>query len=154
VPEGNGETIERFYAAFGRRDGDAMAALYSPGAHFSDPVFPDLRGDEPGDMWRMLTGRSEDLTVELAEHDERSARWIAHYTFGATGRKVRNDVRATFEFAEDGRIARHRDEFDFYAWARQALGPPGLLLGWTPLIRSSVRKRAAAQLAEFRGERA
>jgi len=33
------ELIQRFYAAFDRRDGDAMAACYAPGARFSDPVF-------------------------------------------------------------------------------------------------------------------
>jgi ketosteroid isomerase-like protein len=146
------ELIERFYDAFGRRDGDAMAACYAPDAHFSDPVFPDLRGEEPGAMWRMLTARATDLTVELLEHGAEdgtgSARWLARYTFTQTGRKVENDVRATFRF-EGGLIADHRDEFDFHRWARQALGPSGLLLGWTPLIRNAVRRRARASLDEF-----
>ena len=149
------QVIERFYAAFNDHDGDTMAACYAPDAHFSDPVFTDLNGAEPGAMWRMLTGRSEDLRVELAEHeadDERgSAHWIAHYTFGQTGRPVVNDVRATFRF-RDGLIADHRDEFDFYRWARQALGLPGVVLGWTPLIQGSVRKRARASLDEFMAE--
>ena len=30
------ETIERFYAAFDRRDGEDMAACYAPDARFSD----------------------------------------------------------------------------------------------------------------------
>ena len=47
--------IERFYTAFGAGDGEGMAACYAPDAHFADPVFPDLRGSEPGEMWRMLT---------------------------------------------------------------------------------------------------
>ena len=34
--------VERFYAAFDRRDGEAMAACYAPDAHFQDPVFGDL----------------------------------------------------------------------------------------------------------------
>src|SRR5215207_2269126 len=95
------EQIERFYAAFDRRDGDAMAALYAPDGHFRDPVFGDLTGEEAGAMWRMLTGRAEDLRVELVEHDARSAQWIARYTFTQTGRHVVNDVRATFKI-EDG----------------------------------------------------
>ena len=73
--------IERFYAAFDACDGDTMAACYAPGAHFSDPVFPDLNGDEPGAMWRMLTAQARDLRVELLEHDADSARWRTHYTF-------------------------------------------------------------------------
>ena len=35
------------------------------------------------------------------------------------------------------------------SWARQALGPPGLLLGWTPVIRTAVRRKARAGLDEF-----
>ena len=90
--------------------------------------------------------------MELVEHeadgDRGSARWVAHYTFTQTGRPVANDVRAAFRFA-DGLIAEHRDEFDFHRWSRQALGTPGLLLGWTPLLRAAVRRRARAGLDEF-----
>jgi hypothetical protein len=46
-------------------------------------------------------------------------------------------------------LPEHVDDFDFYRWARQALGPSGLLLGWTPLLRSAVRRRARAGLDEF-----
>lgn len=146
------QLIERFYAAFDRRDGDAMAACYAPGAHFSDPVFPDLKGAEPGAMWRMLTAQATELRIELLEHaaDEArgSARWRAHYVFSQTGRPVVNDVRASFRFA-GGLIAEHRDEFSFHRWARQALGAPGLLLGWTPVLRASVRRRARAGREKF-----
>ena len=152
MPPSNADLIRRFYAAFAARDGGAMAGLYAPDARFSDPVFVDLRGEEPGAMWRMLTGRADDLTVDLVEydaHDDRgSARWVAHYTFTQTGRPVTNDVRGSFRFA-DGLIAEHRDEFDFHRWSRQALGTPALLLGWTPILRASVRRRARAGLDEF-----
>jgi ketosteroid isomerase-like protein len=148
----NDELIQRFYGAFDRHDGDEMAACYAPEAHFSDPVFTDLRDGEPGAMWRMLTGASDDLTVELLEHeaddDSGSARWLGHYTFTQTGRHVDNDVRASFRF-KDGLIAEHRDEFGFHRWARQALGSTGLLLGWTPIVQGSVRKRARTRLSDF-----
>jgi hypothetical protein len=134
-------------------DGDAMAACYAPDARFSDPAFGELRGSEPGDMWRMLTSRSTDLTVELVEHDadERAgtAPWIARYTFGPTGRHVVNEVRSKFRF-DGGLIAEHDDSFSFHRWSRQALGLPGLLLGWTPLLRASVRRRARGDLEKFR----
>jgi ketosteroid isomerase-like protein len=152
MSEENAELIRRFYAAFAAHDGDAMAACYAPTARFSDPVFVDLRGDEPGEMWRMLTGRADDLTVDLVEHqsngDRGSARWLARYTFTQTGRPVENDVRASFRFA-DGLITEHRDDFSFHRWSRQALGISGLLLGWTPFLRSAVRRRARAGLDEF-----
>ena len=149
----NDELIQRFYAAFARRDGDAMAECYGPSAHFSDPVFVDLRGDEPGAMWRMLTGRSRDLVVTLQEHEADDARgrarWLADYTF-SNGNRVHNDVLARFRF-EDGLIADHVDSFSFYAWSRQALGGVGAVLGWTPLLRNMVRGKARAGLNEFLG---
>jgi ketosteroid isomerase-like protein len=146
--EANKQLIERFYEAFDRRDGDAMAACYAPDARFSDPVFPGLTGSEPGAMWRMLTSRSEDLRVELLDHDESSAHWRATYTFTQTGRAVVNDVRASFRFA-DGLIAEHTDDFSFWRWSRQALGAPGLLLGWTPLLRRATQRKARASLDQF-----
>ena len=150
----NRATIERLYAGMGRRDGTAMASCYAPDARFTDPVFGTLVDGEPGDMWRLLMGRSADLTVELVEHDaddrEGSARWVARYTFGETGRPVVNDVRSVFVFDDDGLIRVQDDDFDFWQWSRQALGTVGRLLGWTPVLRHSVRDRARGGLAAFR----
>jgi ketosteroid isomerase-like protein len=146
--------IERFYGAFAEKDGHTMAACYAPDVRFSDPVFPDLSGPRAEAMWLMLTDAPGDLRIELLEHaaDEAqgSAHWRAHYTFTETGRAVVNDVRASFRFT-DGLITEHRDEFSFHRWARQALGPVGLLFGWTPFLRSAVRRKAAARLEEFTG---
>jgi ketosteroid isomerase-like protein len=148
----NEGVIERFYGAFAERDGAAMEACYTPDVSFTDPVFGNLKGPEAGAMWRMLTGRSNDLRIELLEHEADGARgsahWRAQYTYTQTGRPVVNDVRAAFRFA-DGLIAEHVDEFDLYRWQRQALGTTGTLLGWTPIMRSAVRKRARAALDEF-----
>jgi ketosteroid isomerase-like protein len=148
----NGVLIERFYGAFAQRDGAGMTACYAPDVHFSDPVFTDLHGPEAGAMWRMLTERGTDLRVELLERsadgDRGAARWRAHYTFTETGRSVVNDVRASLRFG-DGLVADHVDDFDFHRWARQALGPSGLLLGWTPVLRSAVRRRARAGLDAY-----
>ena len=153
--EQNIATIERFYGAFDEKDGETMAACYAPDARFEDPAFGELTGEEPGAMWRMLTGRAEDLSVELAEHDADeatgTARWIATYTFGATGRHVVNDIRAEFRFADDGRFAEHVDRFSFWRWSRQALGPVGLMLGWSPLLRAATRRRARGDLERFMG---
>ncbi len=144
--------IERFYTAFNAGDGETMAACYSPEVRFSDPVFPDLRGSRAGAMWKMLTSVPGDLRIELHEHEAEettgSAHWIAHYTFTETGRPVVNDIQASFRF-RNGLIVEHRDEFNFHAWARQALGPVGLLLGWTPIVRSAVRKKAGGKLEQY-----
>ncbi|MBL8954530.1 MAG: hypothetical protein JNK82_27370, partial [Myxococcaceae bacterium] len=43
-------------------------------------------------------------------------------------------------------LSEHTDSFDFGAWSRQALGPSGLLLGWSPLVKNKVRAQAAKGL--------
>jgi hypothetical protein len=151
----NQETIERLYEAFKQCNGAAMTACYAPGAHFRDPAFGDLEGEEIGAMWRMLTGRATDLEIDLHERDANeetgSAHWIARYTF-STGRPVVNDIRATFRFAPDGRVLDHVDEFDFRQWAKQALGLSGHLVALLPPLRSKARAKALDQLAAFRRE--
>jgi ketosteroid isomerase-like protein len=153
----NAQLLTGFYEAFQRQDGAAMAACYHADAHFTDPVFPDLRGDGPGAMWRMLCGQAKDLTIEFsgidADDATGSAHWEAHYTFSMTGRKVHNIIDAAFTF-QDGLILRHVDTFDFWRWSRMALGAPGLLLGWTPIVRGKVQGQAAKNLERFRAREA
>jgi ketosteroid isomerase-like protein len=153
----NLNSIGAFYSAFGAGDGDAMAAHYAPDATFKDPAFGTLSGAEAGDMWRMLTSRASDLEIELPEHDadgdSGTAHWIARYTFAQTGRFVVNDIQARFRFAPDGRFTEHIDDFSFHKWSKQALGTPGTLLGWTPILPAMTQKKARAQLAAFRASR-
>ncbi len=145
------QLVEQFYAAFERRDAAAMAACYHKQAHFTDPVF-DLRGRAVGEMWRMLCAKGRDLKVShgKARRDRQRVRvrWEARYTFSGTGRKVHNVIEASFEF-EGGLIKRHVDRFSFWRWARQALGPIGWVLGWSGLLQTKIRRRAARGLAEF-----
>ena len=156
MSESNRELIHGLYRALDRRDGGSMAACYRDDAHFTDPVF-DLRGAEIGAMWRMLTARAPDLRCEahdvVADATSASARWIARYTFSGTGRKVVNEVRSRFELA-DGLIVRQVDDFPFWRWASQALGPAGMLLGWTPMVRVKVAKQARQNLDRFIASRA
>jgi ketosteroid isomerase-like protein len=144
----NARLLRSFYDAFARRDARAMAACYAPDAAFADPVF-DLRGAEIGAMWSMLCERGADLRVEVRDivADERSGRahWDAWYTFGTTGRAVHNEIDSTFAFAH-GLIASQRDVFDLWRWSRMALGAMGTLLGWTPLVRKSIRRQARRSL--------
>lgn len=149
-------TIERFYAAFARLDGEAMQACYAPNARFDDEAFSLNGAREIGGMWRMLCDATKSKPesraawkLAVSEVTERSAHWEAHYLFSATGRQVLNKIDAAFEFDANGLIVKHRDRFDFWSWARQAFGAPGLLLGWTPFFRAKVRAKAAQNLARY-----
>ncbi len=146
------ETLLRdFYRAFGQKDWKSMEPAYHADVHFTDPVF-DLHGPRVIGMWRMLCTSSTDLSLvnPFVEADDRTgrARWEATYTFTLTGRKVLNRIDATFEF-RDGKIVRHIDDFNFWKWSSQALGPTGILLGWTPLVRAKVQRNANARLEKF-----
>jgi ketosteroid isomerase-like protein len=158
VQSQNAETIARFYAAFAALDGAAMGACYAKDVRFEDPVF-QLRGkDEVMSMWAMLGAATRAGSMDVwklewrdvqADGDSGRAHWEAHYRFSATNRLVHNRIDASFGF-RDGLIVEHVDRFDFWAWARQALGAPGLLLGWTPMLHNKVRAQAATKLALFR----
>ena len=153
----NETIIREFYAAFARRDAEAMARCYHPEIFFSDAVFQRLRGPEAADMWRMLLSRATDLVVTLDEakgdEDGARARWTARYTFTRTGRPVVNRIGAMFAF-RDGLIVRHYDSFSFWRWAAQALGPVGMLLGWFAPLKWKVRRDAMRSLERFRESRA
>ena len=129
-----------------------MAACYHRDVNFSDEVFANLEGAQATGMWRMLCERGKDLKIEFrdikADDSTGSAHWEAWYTFSATGRPVHNKIDARFEF-RSGKIFRHRDAFDFYAWASQALGLTGRLLGWSNFLKKRVRANAAKSLAAY-----
>jgi ketosteroid isomerase-like protein len=148
----NAETIQRFYTAFAARDAAGMAACYADDVVFSDMAFGELRGAKAGAMWQMLCERGKDLKIEFrdVEADDRSgkAHWEAWYTFARTGRKVHNVIDASFEF-RDGKIVRHTDSFDLWRWSRQAIGPAGLLLGWTGFFARKLQAQAGQQLESF-----
>ena len=145
----NEELIRRFYTSFANRAADSMAQCYTSDAEFSDEVFQGLKGTEVTAMWRMLCERGKDLVITFdgihADDRTGSADWEARYSFSKTGRIVHNKNHATFEF-RDGLIARHTDSFDLWRWARMALGPKGLLLGWLPPVQSAIRREARGAL--------
>ncbi len=148
----NEKLLETFYTSFQKLDAKAMVGCYHPDIRFSDPVFPNLSASEAGPMWRMLCSQAKTLEVTFADvranEQTGKAHWEAQYDFSATGRPVHNKIDAEFEF-QDGKIIKHTDTFDFWKWSSQALGPAGLLLGWTPLLRRKVQKQAGERLTRF-----
>lgn len=147
-----------FYTCFQQKDHKGMQHCYSDDARFNDPVFTDLDAGEVRAMWEMLLLKARDLVISFdcirADDARGSAEWVAEYTFSATGEKVVNRIHSVFEFS-NGKISRHTDQFEFYNWARQALGfTAGLLLGWTPYIRRKIRAKAMKGLEAFMSARA
>jgi ketosteroid isomerase-like protein len=148
----NAELIESFYIAFQERNADGMIACYRSDVVFSDPVFGTLRGIEACSMWRMLCGRATDLEISFsnvqAGDEKGSAHWEARYAFSKRGRHVHNMIEASFVF-QDGKILQHTDRFNLWRWSSMALGPLGRFLGWTPFVRSAIRKEARRGLELF-----
>lgn len=148
----NEQLIYHFYTCFKNKDIEGMQNCYADNAIFNDTVFRDLHAQQVRLMWAMLIGNAKDLHIEFSGvktgKGTGSAQWVATYTFSATGRKVVNPIKASFQF-ENGKIVRHEDEFDFYHWAKQALGLSGLLLGWTSFLKNKIRKKAANNLKSY-----
>jgi SnoaL-like domain len=147
-------TIHALYEAFAKLDAAKMQSLYAPQARFDDEAF-SLKGPEQiGGMWRMMcegvrTKGAAHWKLSTSDVTEHSANWDAHYKFSATGRLVHNKIHAEFDFDKNGLIVLHVDTFNFWRWSRQALGAPGLLLGWSPFLRQKVRKQAALNLQRY-----
>ncbi|KAA0089415.1 nuclear transport factor 2 family protein [Paraburkholderia sp. T12-10] len=149
----NAELVVRFYEAFQKLDAETMARCYADEIVFSDPAFGGLRGEAARDMWRMLTQRAQGFSLTFsdvaADDHVGRARWTASYVFTQTGRTVVNRIDARFLF-RDGLIAEHRDSFDLWRWARQALGVKGAVLGWTRFAQRAIRAQARKSLDAYR----
>lgn len=148
----NEQLINHFYTCFKNKDFKGMQACYADNATFSDAVFKDLTAAQVKAMWQMLISKGKDMRIEYAQisADEKTgkAHWDAYYTFSSTGKKVVNKIDASFEF-ENGKIVKHTDDFNFYTWAKQALGTTGLLLGWTGFLKKKIQTTAMANLEKF-----
>jgi len=148
----NEQLIHTFYTAFQERDFKTMQHCYADNATFSDPVFRELNAEQVRVMWEMFLVRNDSLTISYknVEHvgEKVTAQWTAHYSLSSTGRPVTNTIRSMFRI-KDGKITRHTDRFEFYSWARQALGMKGVLFGWTPFVKKRVRRTAMASLISF-----
>jgi SnoaL-like domain len=157
MSQANVELLEKFYTAFASLDAETMASCYHENAEFTDPAFSLHGKQETAAMWTMLCdaikekGRDAwqfDFSGVIADDLHGKAHWEPRYRFSATGRMVHNIIDAEFMF-KDGLIFTHKDTFDFWRWSKQALGAPGIVLGWTPFLKKKVRTQAAANLAAF-----
>ena len=150
---GNEQIITRFYTAFSQLDYAVMQQCYNADAIFNDPVFGILQRAEVGAMWEMLCRNAKEFSlrfsdIQLLDEEYATCRWVAVYRFSATGRMVTNTIKAHLRIQE-GVITEHTDQFDFWKWSRQALGLPGVLLGWSGYMQNKVRHKARKNLERF-----
>lgn len=147
----NEQLIEQFYQGFQKLDASQMIDCYADTIEFSDPVFPNLKGKEAKAMWQMLCERAKqfELTYRDVKADETSgsALWEAKYLYQGK-KQVHNIIEAQFRF-QDGKIVWHRDSFDLWRWTKMALGPMGILLGWTPFLQNKIRRMANQGLQQY-----
>ena len=148
--EDNKKIIEKFYQSFADANVEGMISNYNDNIEFQDPVFGLLKGTEAKNMWRMLVSPKVKITFYNIQANDKagSANWVAEYVFTPTGRRVINKIAARFEFM-NGKIIKHTDYFDFWKWARQALGPIGYLFGWSSMLKNKVHRQAISQLRKY-----
>jgi ketosteroid isomerase-like protein len=151
--EKNKEIIERFYSAFQQLNADGMISCYSNDIVFSDPAFGMLEGEEVRSMWEMLCKNAKDFSltfsnIQLLDEEYATCNWTATYTFSKTGRKVVNNIKAYMRL-KDGLIIEHSDAFKLSKWAAQALGLPGVFLGWTNFMKKKIQKNARKSLDAY-----
>ena len=148
----NEQLIMAFYQSFQNKDYKAMQDFYADTAIFNDEVFINLNANQVRAMWEMFCIKGKNLHLNFsnihADENNGTAQWIAAYTFSKTNRKVTNPIQANFTFA-NGKIIKHTDTFNFYKWARQALGIKGLLFGWTSFLKNKVRKEGEKNLMKY-----
>lgn len=145
----NQALITEFYSAFAIYDHERMSACYHPEIEFTDPAFGLLKGEEVKAMWKMLLERSGGkVRVIFSNVTNNSAHWEAFYEFKKTGRSVHNKIDARFEF-KDGKIYRHHDHFNLWAWSKQALGLSGFLLGYTTFFKNKMQTQTRKLLMDY-----
>jgi ketosteroid isomerase-like protein len=149
----NDDVIAKFYTAFQKLDYQTMNSCYSDDIVFNDPAFGMLEGEEAKAMWEMLCKNAKEFSltfsnIQLLDEEYATCNWVATYKFSKTGRKVVNNIKAYMKL-KDGKIIEHSDAFKLSKWAAQALGLPGILLGWTGFMKRKIRQNARKNLDAF-----
>ena len=152
----NAALIDRFYSAFARKDARRWPPATRPMRTSHDPSFRTCTATRRacGGCGSCERG----LRPQAVEHSERAqprptpARRTGWPTTPSPGQPaVRSNVdRGELRF-KNGLIAEHRDDFDLWRGrARRALGPVGLLAGWSPpAVQNKVRGQARDNLRAF-----
>ncbi len=156
--QSNADVIAKFYTAFQKLDYQTMNSCYSDDIVFNDPAFGLLEGEEAKAMWEMLCKNAKEFSltfsnIQLLDDEYATCNWVATYKFSKTGRRVINNIKAYMKL-KDGKIIEHSDAFKLSKWAAQALGLPGVLLGWTNFMKRKIQKNVRKNLDDFINKKA
>lgn len=160
--------VRRMFESLNRLDAGAVRGCYHPNATFHDPVLSLIGQDQIAALWAMICASARSsgtlpsgqpagvrwgITLRTLSADETHghADWDAYDRYAGAGRQTQTRIRSRFDF-QDGLILRQCDDFQFWRWAHQALGWRGTLLGWTPMVRNSVRTQALSALVRHMPE--
>lgn len=152
----NDAVVHDLMAALARHDVEGLERCYHPDVSYGDPMFPELEGrDRVLALWRMVFDRTTGLRVAhravTTDKYRGSAACVFTYVIAESGREIETRTEALFHF-EDGLIVRHHNEYDFRHWSKVVLGrPTGLISGWTPRLRDSIRSGARKALQAYDG---
>ncbi len=165
------EIVRGFLRCYQQHDFKRMQAYLADDVEFSDFAF-QIRGKAVKAMWHWFCmpypPRPEPVKVPEFEvvgvegdphkRDRQVNRVTAHYRvaylYGETLRPVDYWIRSTFT-VRDGKIVAQTDQFDTlspFQFAKMAFGLPTALLAFTPLLRSTVQKKAREKLDKFSRE--
>ncbi len=97
----NEALVTRFYTAFKNSDARGMAECYADDVHFSDPVFPTLKGVMAKQMWAMLCQNKANPENRRfgnirSDGDLVTVEWEAIYAFPLNGRPIHNRIKSNF----------------------------------------------------------
>lgn len=127
-----------------------------PSFTFSDPAFPSLDAAHAKGMFAMFVTNKDTNKMQVEYKDVKkgandltyTATYTVQYLFA--GRPVLNTIKTTLTISPTTNLlASQVDEFPFWAWSRQALGLPGLFLGWSGYLQNQVQTNAGAKLEKF-----
>ncbi|MEM6644238.1 MAG: nuclear transport factor 2 family protein [Bacteroidota bacterium] len=148
--------VHRFYDALKAKDFKTIENLYHEQVVFNDPVFSHLNHRSVLAMWKMLLENDNSLFIEYhsvkIDRQVATCIWEARYNFSKKQLPVHNVIH-TKMILKDERILKHTDSFALWKWSKMALGFPGKLFGWTPLMQNRIRSTARRALEKYMQKR-
>lgn len=144
--------IESFFDALYHENSKLLNSFLTDDIVFEDPIMGRLEGDEVRYWWQLLCEKVQDFTLEYhkieVKGDEVYAEWETSYTFYATQRKVRNQLKTQF-IIKDGKIESQKDSISYQKWIKQVIGNKASFFIKGTVMQKGIQKQAKALLKAY-----